>query len=493
MYFNTQEDASDAIRTFVMPTDTANRNTGLYQFKETLYRTRSLDAAGAIPISSDELRVLVDNFELVYGKDEEVGKLLNVAELRKLLKDVEELEPDERNQVVMDNFRVSQLDKAVVHFANDVCEFWCSRCKKLYFETEVLLDREFNHYMCPNCKKSLQTSAVWVLREDNDKAVVTPLPVWVSGKDNIRDRAWKSWFDMQHTPCPKCGTGKLQGYLSLSPARLLESSRLECNTCKERFRMWGFRRYVLSNATENLTESFVATTYNRSTVKFRKNEILQNLKDSPDFDPSLVDSFWFAPEAKIKEVVLGYWYGENIRRVYQAKRYGTELKTGCIYFKLKPQYFEKCQVFLSKAYKDHPEWGPKFEKVSPDDPDLHHIVVHSIAHSILTRLPQISGVSIDSFTYYLDLKEDSFLIYERAPGGLGACSELASVEEKTGAPIVLEFFNKLKEDIVRCTCDDRCKYCIATEGCREYNNALTRFALGPLLRIDSERGMTWGF
>src|SRR5207244_6064532 len=154
-----------------------------------------------------------------------------------------------------------------------------------------------------------------------------------------------------------------------------------------------------------------------------------------------VESFWFAPEAVIKEIVLGYLYGENIQRVYQSRRFGTELKTGCIYLKLKPEYFQRCTTFLGKAYRDHPDWGKKFEKVSPDDEDLHHIIAHSIAHSILTRLPLISGVSIDSFSYYLDLTEDSLLIYERAPGGIGACSELASLEERTNAPIELEFFN----------------------------------------------------
>jgi Zn finger protein HypA/HybF involved in hydrogenase expression len=493
VYFNAEEDASDAIRKFVMPVDSSNRYTGLYQFKETLYRTHMVDSGGAISISADELRVLVDNFELVYGKDQELSNLLNIGELRKLLKDVEGMDPEDKNEIIRNNFKVSQLEKAVVHFANDICEFWCSKCRRLYFETEVVLDRKYNHYMCPKCRKSLQTSAVWVLRDDNGKSVVTPLPVWVAGKNEARSLAWTAWGSRLHTPCPKCGSGRLSGYRSLSPARLLESSRLVCDSCNEQFRLWGFRRYVLSNATENLTEAFVVTTYNRATVKFRKKEILPSLRDSPDFDSSLVDSFWFAPDAVIKEVVLGYWYGENIRRVYQSRRFGTELKTGCIYLKLKPEYFEKCTAFLRKAYKDHPDYGEKYEKVPPEDKDLHHIVVHSIAHSILTRLPQISGVSIDSFSYYLDLKEDSLLIYERAPGGLGACSELVSVEEKTGAPIALEFFNRLKEDMVRCTCDDRCKYCIATESCREYNDALTRFALGPLLRVDIDREMTWGF
>jgi hypothetical protein len=493
VYFTAEEDASDAIRRFVMPVDTSNRNTGLYQFKETLYRTHMVDSGVTISVNADELKVLVENFERVYGKDEKLSNLLNLEDVKGILKDIEGMEPEERNEIIRNNFKVSQLEKAVVHFANDICEFWCSKCKRLYFETEVNLDRKYNHYRCPTCNKTLQTSAVWVLREENDKSVVTPLPVWVSGASEARTHAWDSWWKKQHGPCPKCKTGRLSYYRSLSPARLLESSRLGCDSCKEEFRLWGFRKYVLSNATENLTEPFVVTTYNRPTVKFRKKDILQFLQDSPDFNSSLVESFWFAPEAVIKEIVLGYLFGENITRVYQARRFGTELKTGCIYLKLKPQYFEVCTTFLAKAYKEHPEWGKKFAQVSADDKDLHHIIVHSIAHSILTRLPLISGISIDSFSYYLDLTEDSLLIYERAPGGIGACSELAALEEKTNTPIALEFFNKLREDIVRCTCDDRCKYCIATESCREYNVALTRFTLGPLLRIDSQLGMTWGF
>lgn len=92
-----------------------------------------------------------------------------------------------------------------------------------------------------------------------------------------------------------------------------------------------------------------------------------------------------------------------------------------------------------------------------------------------------------------DMTSDSVLIYERAPGGLGACAELSKLDEKTGESIALDFLKKLKEDIVRCTCDDRCKYCIALKRCNDWNKALSRFALGPLLMVIDNKVMSWGF
>jgi hypothetical protein len=195
----------------------------------------------------------------------------------------------------------------------------------------------------------------------------------------------------------------------------------------------------------------------------------------------------------VKEVVLGYWYGANEGRVYQARRYGSALTTACLYIKLRDTYFDRCLSFLRDAYTDHPLYADRYKQIGPDNPQLRQLALHSIGHALLSRLPLVCGIAIESFAYLYDLTQDAVLVYERAPGGLGACAVIADQEEKTGQYVIHEYLAQLKEDIVKCTCDDRCKYCIAIKGCSEYNDALTRFSLGPLLRVTDPSTMTWGF
>ncbi len=471
------------------PADDNNRNTGLYQFKETLYRTKTLDPSGSISVGEDELRILVDNFERMSRSNPDVSNLLEVDRLRSLLEDLKTVdEREDRDRIVRENFPVSKLGKATVSFASDLCEFVCPRCRKLFFEGEVRLDRTYNRYRCPLCNRSLQVTPIWVLKDENDKSPTTPLPVWTSGVD--LGYLWRAWKGRYHPDCPKCGTGRLDGYLSLNPARLMESSRIKCSSCRTEFRLFS-RNYSLTAPSENLTQGFVARTYNKSTLKLRKKDILGQLQNSASVDTTLVEHFWFSPETKIKEILLGYWYGANIRRVYQARRFGIELVTGSLYLKPKPEYFSRTVEFLRTAYEEHPTLGPRYAGTAPVSDDLHKLVLHSIAHALVSRLPIVSGVSIDSFAYLLDMTDDSVLVYETAPGGLGACAELSG--DVGGEHIAEDFFAKLKDDMVRCTCDDRCKYCIAYQGCSEWNSALSRFALGPLLRVGDPRTMTWGF
>ena len=194
----------------------------------------------------------------------------------------------------------------------------------------------------------------------------------------------------------------------------------------------------------------------------------------------------------IKEIVLGYWYGANVRDIIKADRYGRELTTGALFMKLKDTYFSKARDFMAFVLKDHPDFAGTIGSVKPDDLAFRRLVLHTIAHALVSRLPVTSGIGMDNFGYLYDLKQNSVVVYETAPGGLGACAELTQ-KTSPGEPIVVEFFSVLKEDLTRCTCDDRCKYCVAIQSCSQWNKELSRFALGPMLRVKDPGQMSWGF
>lgn len=160
--------------------------------------------------------------------------------------------------------------------------------------------------------------------------------------------------------------------------------------------------------------------------------------------------------------------------------------------RLKESYFPKCLAFMREAYSEHTEFPLRLSEVDASSNEFKHLILHSLAHSLLSGLPQTTGVSLDSFSYLYDFTKNAVLVYERAPGGLGACSVLTEDDEGSGDPVILDYLARLKENIGNCTCDDRCKYCIALMGCDEYNGNLNRFALGTLFRIAPE-DMTWGF
>jgi len=491
-YYSVEEDVSEALGTFMLPDDGPAIFTGLYQFKDTLYKTQSIEPGPSLPISEEELRVLVRNFERTYGKDPKIASVLEVTKLKDLLSKLEQVrDQNAKTDVIANEFNVSRINGVTVHFASNICQFWCARCKRLYFEEEVLLDSDFNLYRCPSCRRSLQVTPVWVLRKETGKSPTTPLTVWIRSRGINASDLWEAWKRHRAPPCPKCDGGELNMFYSKNPARLMQSSRVSCSSCRAEFPLFG-GNYVLTNATENLTRPFLVSTYNRNYLEIDSRDIMSQIRDSPCFDVSLVERFLYAPTVLVKEIVLGYWYGFRVPMLIKARRFGRDLRTGALFIRLREEYFDRALDYLRVAYSDHPVLGEVYEKLDGNSEDLRRLVLHSLAHALMVQLPSISGISIDTFSYIYDVTNNSVLIYEKAPGGIGACAGLSKEEEESKEPIALEFFTKLRETLMKCTCDDRCKYCIAIRGCREWNDALSRFALGPLLRIDSA-DLSWGF
>ena len=499
VYFTTDEDLRDALVTFLKPVDSKVRETGLYQFKDILFRTRMIDSSGSIGFGEDELRMLVDNFEANYSDEEDnLLSLLEVDQLRDLLKNVANI-PDQnmRNELIRERFVVNKLRKTSVHFANDICQFWCSRCRLLFFENDVILDREYNRYRCRKCNKTLQVTPVWVLKrrdpENEKRKVVHPLPVWISDRSLKISDQWTAWYQQRFIGCPSCKAGVLEGFKSLDPARLLMSARIYCPNCHRDFRLWSNKSlYSLQMPGESLTKAFVVSSYHVPSLFYKSHNLLEQLSGQECFNDECVDQFLYAPEAKIKEIVLGYYYGANVRDVVKSDRYGREIVTEALYLKLNRSYYEKSHGFMSSVFSDHPEMARNLSEIKPDNLNFRKLVLHSLAHAIISRIPVTSGIAMDNFSYLYDINQDSVVVYETAPGGLGACAELTQ-ESETGEALILEFLSLIKADLKECTCDDRCKYCIATIGCSQWNKSLNRFTLGPLLRITDSHAMSWGF
>jgi transposase-like protein len=500
VYATFDEDLHDALITFLKPTDPKVRESGLFQFKDILFRTRMVDSSGSIGVGEDELKMLVDNFVTNYGHEEQnnLSNLLEVDQLRGLLENTARV-PDQnsRNEIIRERFVVNKLRKASVHFANDICQLWCSRCKQLFFERDIVLDEEYNRYRCKKCNRTLQVTPVWVLKRrdpDNEKRkVVHPLPVWISDRHLKIDELWKAWSNQRFVRCPYCENGVLEGFKSLDPARLLLSARIYCSTCRKDFGLWSNKNfYSLQMPGDSLTRAFVVSCYNVPSLWYKSFNLLPMLSGQECFDCQSVEQFLYSPEAKIKEIVLGYYYGANVKDVIKSDRYGRELITAALYLRLKRSYYGTSYKFMSEVFSDHPKMTTKLSMTRPDDLEFRKLVLHSIAHAIISRIPVISGITMDNFSYLYDINQDSVVVYETAPGGVGACAGLTQTT-RNGDPMILEFLSLIKADLTECTCDDRCKYCIAILRCEQWNKSLNRFALAPILRVTNQHAMSWGF
>jgi RNase P subunit RPR2 len=487
VYYTEDEELHSALITFMRPQDSKIKETGLYQYKDLLFRTSAVTFAGSINIGEDELRVLVENFEATYGDHEDSERfsaLLELDQLKGLLSEVANIsEPYDRNEYVREKFQVSRLKTVRVRFANDICQLYCSHCKELFFEHDVELDRRYNRYRCKKCSRPLTNTPVWVLKRRDpanlDRKVVHPLPVWISGDKNLKSpELWHAWFERRFVKCPKCKQGVLNGFRSLDPARLLLSARITCSNCGNMFSLWSNKGlYSLTMPSENLTSAFVVSTYNKLSLSINSRDLIPILSSQECFDTEGLEKFVFAPEAKIKEIVLGYWYGANVRDIIKADRVGRELVTGALNLKLKDEYFVLAHKFMAQVLKEHPDFSERIGSVRPEDISFRRLVLHTIAHALVSRLPVTSGIGMDNFAYLYDLKKNSVIVYETAPGGLGACAELTQ-KTSSGEPIAVEFFSILKEDVTRCTCDDRCKYCVAIQGCAQWNRE--RYSFGSI-------------
>ena len=484
-------EASKALETFFQPDQEGVYASGYYQFKGTLYRTKYLDFKSALSVREDELRTLLESYEEKYADDPDALEVLEAQKLRDLLGLAKEIDDyDTKMSLIGESFPVSQLNKAIVEYATNVCLFWCSSCRNMYFEREVQTDWSFKYPKCPSCRRQLQQTPVWVMKTDNDRrpTPVTPFTVWIP---NMMDEGWSAWKEHRHMRCRECNGGVLRKYIILDKARIMASSRIECDNCHKQYSLFS-RNYSLTAATENLTKPLVAQTYSGGSIVVKRQDLTGKVSASNVIDLGMVEEFCFSPAVRVKEVLLGFRYGLHVTRTYKAKRSGIALTTGGIYMRLKDAYFAQSLEFMKKVYREHTEYPSRLNAIDSAGRDFRHMVLHSVGHSLMGALPQTTGMSIDSFRYLYDFAKNAVLVYERAPGGLGACSILAADDEESGDPILLDYLSRLRESLSDCTCDDRCKYCLALAGCDEFNKNLNRFALGPLFGIDSD-DMTWGF
>jgi len=486
----TEVEASKALETFFQPDQEGVYASGYFQFKGALYRTKYLDFKGSLTIREDELRNLVDGYEEKYADDTEALEVLEAQKIRDILNQAKEIDDfDTKMSFLGESFQVSQLNKAVVEYATNICLFWCSTCKNMYFDREIQTD--WSRYpKCPSCGRQLQQTPVWVLKTDNERrpTPVTPFTVWIP---NMMDEGWRAWKERRHMRCLQCNNGMLQQYVILDKARVMASSRIECGNCQKQYSLFS-KNYSLTAATQNLTKPLIAYTYSGGSIGIKPVNLSNKISDKNVVDLSQVAEFSFAPSIRVKEVLLGFRNGLHVTRTYKAKRSGIALTTGGIFLRLIDTYFAESLEFMKKVYEEHTEFPAVLNSTAPTSRYFRHRVLHSVAHSLMGGLPQTTGLALDSFGYICDFAQNAVLIYERAPGGLGACSILTLDDEDSGDPILLDYLDRLKEAVANCTCDDRCKYCLALIGCDEFNGNLNRFALGPLFGIAPE-DMTWGF
>ena len=495
-YFTSEMDASKAIRKFFKSKDEKTKS--YYQYKGTLFRTESIDYSGFVPLSLEELQRLINNFKILYGDKEDVIKLLNIKklerevnEIRSTLSQIDDLEERFRTEreLISDMFKVNTFNKVKVSFASDICMFWCPYCKEIFFERDIVIDTAYNYPKCPNqkCNKILQQTPIWILKNETGRAIITPFTVWINGY--LLKDLWQRWFNRDYIECIKCKKGKLKRYIPLDLARIFESSRIICDQCRNNYGLYS-RNYSLAAPSENITIPFIATTFSKSTIGLGSLDLKSKLTKLPIFNTEYVDKFLFAPKIRVKELIIGFWYGLYIKRIIESEKTGLELTTSGTFLKLKEEYFSKALEFLKEVYKENPDLQKWIEKATILD--IKRRVLHSLAHAILSKLPIYSGISIDNFSYFYDIKENSILIYERCQGGLGASYILTQMQEEKSEPIILDFLVRIRDSLKSCNCDDRCKYCLALSGCQEFNHYLNRFALGPLFNLKTE-DLSWGF
>ncbi|RLG10000.1 hypothetical protein DRN73_09020 [Candidatus Pacearchaeota archaeon] len=493
-YFTSDMDISKAIRKFFKSKDGKTRS--YYQYKGILFKTESIDYSGFVPFSLEELQRLINNFKILYWNEKEVIKLLNIKKLEQELDEIKKTldqidDPEEKfrieRELLSDMFRVNTFNKVKVSFASDICMFWCPYCKEIFFERDIVIDTKYNYPKCPKCDKILQQTPIWILKNETDRAIITPFTVWINGY-NLK-YLWKKWFDRDYIECIKCENGKLKKYISLDQARIFESSRLVCDRCENNYGLYS-QNYSLAAPSENITIPFIATTFSKSTIYLNSIDLKSKLIKLPIFNTEYVDKFLFTPKIRVKELIIGFWHGLYIKRIIESEKTGMELTTSGIYLKLKEEYFSMALEFLKEVYRENPDLQKWIEKATILD--IKRRVLHSLAHAILSKLPIYSGLSIDNFSYFYDINENSILIYERCQGGLGASYILTQMQEEKSEPIILDFLVRIRDTLKSCNCDDRCKYCLALSGCQEFNHYLNRFALGPLFNLKTE-DLSWGF
>ncbi|GEM_PF-568525 len=472
-----------------------------YQHKGVLYKTKHINARRLLQFEPEELEVLFDNLKYTLSPEEQISiRLHQIREsFERLLHETAKLPPKIKDRILhnklQDVFNVSIISSVSLEFASDVTLFWCPECYRLYFPSEIHVDTQYCYPICPNCEREgkriiLEQTPIWVAKVENKHPII-PL---VTGAYGLHD-AWKHWNRGELPPCPRCKEGRMRFYLHTDPARFLESSILKCDNCGYEHKLYN-SNYVLSLPTQHMTQPIIGKTYNylaieevKSLLEIGDGDPRWNLKSSlgmPLVNIKYIEDFLYIPNIDIKKVVLGLFFGLRVKRTYPTRKTGIRINTSAIYLRISESYYPKVKEFIGKLEEELYERKALYLGL---ENNLKHIVLHSLAHALMGRLPNYSGLSLDNFEYIYSPSRNEVLIYEAGDGSLGALETLTQEDEVTNEPIIIDYLQKVKEDVTECSCDSACKYCLALPGCPEYNQNLDRFSLGPLFGIEDPQDM----
>lgn len=480
-----------ALRTFFQAKNSKDKHRfpAYFSFKNVLYRVVSITKGAVLTFTLDDVDILLENLHNKYSTDvlEKLGILELEEEINELRLNKENLTEAEITQRLLEIMSVHEIKEANLKFATDITMFWCPNCNRVYYEYEIIKDVEHKYPKCPNCDNTiLEQTPVWVRKAGEGKPILSIIFGLSDVDYQIRSSAWRN---NKHIKCPFCEKGYIRVYKVEDPARFLEKSQFYCEQCNKKYSLF-MKNLVLSPPTQNITRPIIAETFNRSSIKTNFLDLFDMIKDSIVVDIKFFDDIKFLNRVIVKEVVVGYWYGLKMKNIIRTDFLGRNLKTNGLYIKLKPEYFKVSYKFIKDVY---PEYSPLYKRyTSLDDIDFQKVVLHSLSHALISRLPIYSGITIDNFNYIYSISDLSVLIYEIAEGGLGALRTLTTNIEDTNEPLILDFLANIRETIRGCTCDDRCKYCIAIKGCSSFNEYLNRFTIAPLFRLVVE-DVSWGF
>jgi len=479
-----------------------------YQYKGILYKTKYIHSTMSLSFEPEEIDVLLDNLE--YALSDRDLSIIGINQLKNRLRSIEKILnklPEnkrskhfqyELNKV----FNVAIISSVHLEFASDITMFWCPRCHRLYYPKEIKMDAKYCYPVCPSCEGRviLEQAPVWVARSSTRRrALVLPLIVgtYIKRNKNNKDEINKVdyWKKGWYLPCPKCGAGEMKYYIHKDPARFLERSALVCDRCGYEQSLFN-RDYVLTLPTQHLTQPIVGRTYNylqiervEELIKAGEKEYKQyDLKrllnlpggSSPLINTEYIESFLYIPEIDIKKVVVGLKYGLKGKKTYPTRKTGIMISTCAIYIRINERYYSKVVDHLKLLE----EYLCINANIDMNEKVIKHLVLHSLAHALMGRLPLYSGISLDNFEYIYSPSRNEIIIYEAGDGSLGALENLTKVDESSQEPIIYDYLANVKETIIRCSCEGVCKYCLALPGCQEYNKNLNRFSLSILFGVE---------
>ncbi len=106
------------------------------------------------------------------------------------------------------------------------------------------------------------------------------------------------------------------------------------------------------------------------------------------------------------------------------------------------------------------------------------VVLHTLSHAFLVRLPQVTGLESRDFAEALSVHHNEFAVFDNSPGGLGGILGVVDMKAKTLNPN----YEYAIRDSYKCPleCIRACKACLFTDSCYMLNWNLNRHLLKEL-------------